>query len=480
MYQVERSPVNWNSFDRCRLGNYALDRLELNHRIFLVTQADWIRISTRRPASVVFGEIIIRLKHHFEMLNEFDYPENLLNTVKDVVNLFSPYSPRSMILIGSSSRGEFSFVPGSPCVKLLSDLEFLVVTDKELSRSSIEKIRNDLNEIEESVAGRTSFFHVDVAIISRRNLGSLPLSFHTYEMKNSGITLQGSDLINEIPDVSVANLDYKELNETIIWRLWALLLHFPVSLTSQKGKEADSKYYYLTARNILDITTWALPYEKVLIAGFANRVKYISEHADTLKVLTSLDSKIVDLLESCLRTKLRFEITYEVREIYGRALRIFANALRFLIRAPRCSDIDLIERLPKHSRRLFRDYRLRRKVYDAILLLKPRTFLTPFRALRWYFAGKHGMFAAWLLTMHLSMHEYLAGRREAAWELLENCRSFRYLLQFKGNDPKAENTEFLQAWTEMRASAADFMICYFRWAANQKNYLRKAVEEADA
>jgi len=418
--------------------------------------------------------------HLPEILQRFDYPENLLNAINDVIDAFLPYSPCSTILIGSSARGEFSFIPSTLPAQLLSDLEFMMITDRELPRESIRKIRSNLNHIEESIAGRTSFFHIDVNVIPRKDLRSLPLAFHTFEVKNSGIILQGSDIRSEIPDVSLANLDYRELNETIIWRLWALLLHFPVSLARKGEGSSNSRFCYLVARNILDITTWGLPYEKILIAGFTDRVKYVSQHTDKLKILPGLDANIAELLESCLRTKLHYETDYEAKEIFGRALHIFANALRFLMKTPRCSDIDLMKGLPKHSRRLFRDYRLRRKIYDAILLFSPRTILSPVQALRWYLAGKHGTFAAWLLAMHMSMHEYLAGHVEAAQDLLERCRSFKIFLLFKKGSSKTESNDFLQVWIKMRTAAADFMIYYFRWAASQKNYIRKAIKQADA
>lgn len=180
---------------------------------------------------------------------------------------------RSILLIGSAARGEISFIDSDGKLDLLSDYEYIIVTNKRLSAEVVDQLKNNNNDLQEEFAIKSPLFSIDFGIAHHRKWRLTPPTLWAFEVKNASIVIFGEDARNNLQEITISNLDFGNLNQLALVRLWNMLVHIPQNCilgTATEYERFTAQFYY--ARNILDILTIYLPNAGLLKAGYQNRL----------------------------------------------------------------------------------------------------------------------------------------------------------------------------------------------------------------
>jgi hypothetical protein len=298
--------------------------------------------------------------------------------------------------------------------------------------------------------------------------------FWTYEVKETGITIWGEDLKDRIPDVTPKNIDLKELNELLIWRLWTIFLHTPPELLAQKNipTEKERIFKYVLSKNTLDITTWLLPWEGYLIPSFTKRVTFIKNKYQKLDSRSFFGKNFPNFLEFCLEGKLNLGFNVgAVKELYRQSIACFVKALEYLLYKSlslRVNPEGIPAIMIEQSDKLFRDNVLKRRVYDAILGLRYALNLKS-KLLRWYLIKKHGVVIVILLNLHNATLQFIKGNKGKAKEFLDEAKKWlrKISLLPLGNS----SDDFLDEYLAIRKGLVYYMIQYFPWIKNQQAHI---------
>jgi len=210
----------------------------------------------------------------------------------------------SILFIGSGSRNELSYKIQEKDIDIFSDYEFVIIVNKMLSQKEFDKLNKIFRSLEEKWDIKSPLFYIDYGVSTLSKFKLTPPTLWTYEARNLGVIVYGRDVRQDLVDVTLSNLDYGNLNELIIVRLWNMLVHMNNEFIKKDNNEYEDfviKFYY--SRNILDILTILLPNHNILKGGYKNRTKYFVEefkdenwncYKNNLEKITNLKVDIED------------------------------------------------------------------------------------------------------------------------------------------------------------------------------------------
>lgn len=235
------------------------------------------------------------------------YKENkeLESKINDYFGKLSKYndelfaSKLSLILLGSLSRNEGTWIETKEGFKMLSDIEYFTVFPSEVKNigdfAAFEK------EAAREVFGESnsSLFHIDNSFIKRENLPIMERKLLTFDAKKMGKTIFGEDAVLLIPEIDIKNINLVDIKDILTHRVFSVLYYgLPLK---QEGKLEE--YKYSLAKNSLDLMTVLLVINGSLISGFINRLEEVKK--------LQTDEKIKNYFEYCLSIKLSSECEYE-------------------------------------------------------------------------------------------------------------------------------------------------------------------------
>lgn len=204
----------------------------------------------------------------------------------------------SVILLGSLSRGEATWIETKNGPLMVSDIEFFTVYPEGFSdlKGYLEYCKSVANEV--FGKDNSSLFHIDNALVCENSLALLERKLLTYDAKRMGKTVVGKDYISLIPEINLKNINLWDIKDILTHRVFSAL-YYGLPLKNA-GNEAE--YRYNIAKNSLDLMTVMLVNHKILESGFINRLKIIK----TLDI----DEKIKNYFEFCLSVKLGSDCDY--------------------------------------------------------------------------------------------------------------------------------------------------------------------------
>lgn len=187
----------------------------------------------------------------------------------------------SILFIGSGSRNELSYKIKENSIDIFSDYEFVIIVDKMLSQDEFDKLNKIFRNLEKKWNIKSPLFYIDYGVSTLSKFKLTPPTLWSYEARNLGVIVYGRDVRKDLVDVNLTNLDYGNLNELIIVRLWNMLVHMNNGFIKKENNEYENfiiKFYY--SRNILDILTILLPNYSILQGGYRNRTNYFVKKFD--------------------------------------------------------------------------------------------------------------------------------------------------------------------------------------------------------
>lgn len=413
------------------------------------------------------------MRRNLNFCDRFNYPAQVRDHFRKILEPIDPEKVLSVLLLGSTSRGELSYREKKEGLSLLSDYEFFIIAKGMPDRKYAGRLKDYYLGLQRKIGRGSPFFHIDFDFIPLFKLRHLSKTFFTYDLKKTGITIWGEDVKKEIAEVTLENIDLKELNETLIWRLLAVFLYTPPELLREGtlSEEKEILFKYLLSRNILDIATWLLPWEKELIPTFQKRTAFIKKHYEELGCFSFLGKDFPLFLGRCLAGKLNLEFKdTEPVNFYGEVVSCFLRAFQYLVFRTlsfKAGPEEALSVLAQKSNRFFRDRTLLRRGYDAWLALKNLKFLGR-RVFGWYLTDKHGLLASAVFKTHRALLLFLSGEEEKAGKILEEAVSDAQTIVFL---PLPREQTFLSRYRGLRKAIIHFMVRYFPWAAKEREHL---------
>ncbi len=418
-----------------------------------------------------------RILNNFRLgfVDEYNYPPQVKEQFEEIVSFIDSSRVKSVLLTGSTSRGELSYLTTNGGLEVYSDYEFLIIANSGVDPSDLLRLEEAYGELEKKYSSNP-LFHIDFSFIDMKALSRVPFHLKHYETKENGITIYGENLKHLLPDITLKNLDFKDLNEVLIWRLWAMLLYLPKNLLAGKGRVCEEDIYkYVLCRNLLDLATWILPYRGVLLPSFKERISYLNSSFSKLQDGCFMDKGFLDLMNESMTGKFKLEFNRNLLDLYTTAIHYFVKAKEYLLMqngVNRGDDEDGDIVLAKESRQFFHDYHYRRKGYEVFFFLKHFESMGIQHGLRWIFAGKYGLMLEFLCNIHLALVSRLNGNKDLYY--LDRASSILQKLSTR-KEPEINTKRFSESWLALRNGFAMFLMDYFRSVKMKEDYINSVL-----
>lgn len=213
-----------------------------------------------------------------QIANRFDYPKEieahlhqLFGTVLDTIPSNCIYS---VLLLGSTPRGELTYIKTEGDLDVLSDYEFVIVTERKIPRPTLRLLDDKLLALTKSWAIKSPFFHIDYAVSSKRKFKLTPPTFWAFEAVHASAVIYGNDARRLLPNVTIKNLDLGNLNELVLVRLWNMMLFLNDGVLDGDANPYEKNTVKMAyARNSLDVISIYLPNQGVLTPGYEARMQ---------------------------------------------------------------------------------------------------------------------------------------------------------------------------------------------------------------
>ncbi len=411
-------------------------------------------------------------KLDLSFIDVYGYPYQVKQHFEEILSCIDGTHVQSVLLTGSTSRGELSYVIKDSRLSVYGDYEFFVIARGAIDKVDRDRLAKAYAALERKFAS-SPLFHIDYTYIDKTRLRNLPLHLKHFETKRNGITIYGDDLKGLLPYVTIAGLDFKDLNEILIWRLWSMLLYLPQWLLEGRTATRDEEllYRYVVCRNFLDLATWILPRKGVLLASFRERADYLMAHFNEVQDNIVLDADFLDLLNQCMRGKLKLEFSLNARELYYTVVKYFLKARDHLMlhAVDERTRADVYQSTKTASHLIFPDHNYRRKVYEIMFILRNARSLGFTGRIRWLFSGKYGLMLEFLCAIHQALLTRLYGIPEADFHLNRAAAALEQLSPW--NNPEITDQDFSATWLSLRRGFAGFLKDYFRSIRMKSDYI---------
>jgi hypothetical protein len=224
----------------------------------------------------------------------------------------------SVVLLGSLSRGEGTWIEQNGKTVLLSDIEFFTVYPKSFEAFDEFESYIQTAAVESFSDNSCSLFHVDNTFIAETELGSLEKKLLIFDAIHFGKCVVGKDVMCMFPKIDIDNINLYDIRDILTHRAFSVL-YYGLPLKKQGNVE---QYRYSLAKNSLDLMTVLLAKKGVLVSGFINKI-------DAIKKLDFSDD-LKEYFSYCLSVKLgeNYSKNYSAEEMEHYFVSIVGNAQR--------------------------------------------------------------------------------------------------------------------------------------------------------
>lgn len=204
--------------------------------------------------------------------------QELFETVIASIDMGKIYS---IVMLGSTPRGELTFKLVDGHVDIQSDYEFVIIYERSLSKAELQLLDEEMALLVEKWAIRSPLFHIDYGVASKAKFRMTPPTFWAFEVKRAAVVIWGGDATKLLPEVTIRNLDFGVLNELILVRLWNMLICVNEGFVQGRASEYEEFVMKISyARNALDILSIFLPNQGVLLPGYKSRIEFFIANYD--------------------------------------------------------------------------------------------------------------------------------------------------------------------------------------------------------
>ena len=138
-----------------------------------------------------------------------------------------------ILLVGSSARGEFCWRGNIDAPVFYSDVEFIVVVDR-VDLKFKKKFHDQIKKLNSSLSFGVRF-KVDYVINTWSGIKKAEKKIFIFDSKNKGIDLGVDSVVSVLPDVTIKNINFSELNDILLHRMKAVITDVPEDVFSCGG-----------------------------------------------------------------------------------------------------------------------------------------------------------------------------------------------------------------------------------------------------
>ncbi|MDH7486870.1 MAG: hypothetical protein QHJ81_11405 [Anaerolineae bacterium] len=407
--------------------------------------------------------------YELSFCREYGYPRLVERYLTEVLELIDKAGVLSVILLGSTARGELSYRCDDDRLDLLSDLEMVVVTEGR--PAAAEAFYHRLEAWQRERRALNPLFHVDVSFMPRRRFRRLTPLVRWFEMRSTGRVLYGADILDEVPQVTPENLNRGQTRELVLTRLWNLLLYIPaaivfnswsenVTLSAAKGlplsaakglplsaakglplmQPGDSSlpsvaqndifmlqggplgyddcgeyerliFTYVQCRNFLDVATILLPLEGVLLPGYRQRLGYVEHCFAGRSWAEYFGDCFPALLGEALIGKLDLRYSRPALDWYRHTVEAYLGLTAYLLGNPalRQDSHALCEQVRGEGLGFLEGRAHKWLAHELGVALRHAGQKTAAQWMRWLALRKREAMVCFLFNMHFALLDLLSG-----------------------------------------------------------------------
>jgi hypothetical protein len=399
--------------------------------------------------------------YDLDFCSDYGYPDCIqqqLTRILEEIFYRNTTDIESILVVGSTARGELSYTFEEKRLYLFSDYEFLLITQQKVPPDHKNLLSHRMNQLSYQLNPNTPLFHIDLGWCSLPHLPNLAHTVAIFEQKETGKVIFGTDCRSLMPNITAESLDRKNANEILYKRLWALLLYLPQEFyRSISKKRADTIATYVLVRNALDLTTVLLPHEGILLPTYTQRVEYLETNFPHMRLRTAFSSDLPQFLIDCLESRNNLIWNGSLQTLYSQVITYLKEALDYLLAEQGCSTNNIVNTIQTQSQLIFHeDLPMRSRIRTALRILWGRQSVH--RAAKWINLSRKGILTASLLQMHRAMIANLDGKVSEAYTLLEQARSLLDSLSSQPVPKLDTHQPFITQWLLIRRSLG-----YFWW-----------------
>jgi len=405
----------------------------------------------------------------------YSYPSGIRDYLYRVFIQLELASIHSILLVGSTSRGEITYRHEMDGLDLFSDLEFFIVP-KPGKRIDRERLRKECADLETEAPSHNMLFHIEARVIEISKPRKLPPTISTYEAKENGKIVFGDNIIPLLPTVTLGNLDLGNTNHLVLVRLTEMLLHIPKRIILGNPSEYELFVFkYVLVRNALDIPTILLPHEGVLLPTYRQRVDFVQENYSKLKSNRFFGNDFPALLQECLVGKLEARFISSAEDLYQRGLNSYLGLLNFLVgSSAQVSTQDWCSGFLDSSLKLTeRIFITKQKLFELSLVYEQARNKGIKSGVKLAFRRRKLMIC-FLLNMHLALLSHLGGKSEAKAYLREARKylSAARIVSFR----QRSRQDFADEWLYLRRKYVDLITRFYLSKRKNIAYYRKVLD----
>lgn len=290
-----------------------------------------------------------------ERYSELEYPEEILNILNDLADIYSKYC-ETVVLYGSTSRNELVYIEKNGKIDFVSDIEFIVIPrdNKNANNKAFRKYLTKLSDdyfIDHPHVVRPP--HIDVHPVSIEFFVHAQNRISTFELKSTGIVIKGNPVIDMLPDVNAENYDGKIQNIEIIKNLKILMIESNqwFLCSDNHSKEYERYFRSFLASSYLNILRTLLPQFGIFEYAGSERVKKVKAIAEYDKFQKYFTKESIELFNSIYIQKKTADFSYSPEQLFNITYDSYKQLLEFLMEEN--SDEDLITKIENHKEQLF-------------------------------------------------------------------------------------------------------------------------------
>jgi len=409
------------------------------------------------------------VKRHFEVI---------LSQIDDHLGL---RRITSIILLGSSARGELSYRVDNQGVDLFSDYDLWIITQRKPPLQDVVALKKSVRKLEKEWA-RNPLFNIGLTVNSLRQFrlkAKLEHRIINFDTKKTGVVIYGENVLKFIPDFPAHLLDLGNTNELILVRLWMQLLYTPLGIINGDPDAYEELVFkYTLARNILEISTIFLANERVLLPTYAEKVLYMAKN---YRDCSYFPPGFTAFLQDCLKTKLAVQATFPSEIYYQGLVEGYLALLSYL------TNKDTRSRTRSA---FFNRYQIHIAGEEYIIPLNDQiipklrrirnNFMFTYKNVRrlglsnipkWFLIDKRPLILAFLLHMHLFFFYHLIGKEKLVF--LE--KAIELMSQIDGRPECGyDRKKPIDIWKRLRERIIDFMALWFYRQPDPQDFMKIA------
>jgi hypothetical protein len=240
---------------------------------------------------------------------------NLKEICQEVVDTLNSETVKSIILTGATTRKEGSAISHGDKVEVFSDYDILVLVNK-----ITPKIRKRLKHVSTRLTKKFSNeglpSHADIFPISPQTLSNMSASIFSLDLKEYGRSVYGEDHKDYMPELKAEDIQREDSLRMLHNRIVGVLECFDPAIfiwKSQKDESSARFLIYHVAKNIIDLGSSLLSFQKMYACGYKERVELLKKNFEKFDI-AEIHPKLPEIVEKWTEFKLNPDIEDLLRQ----------------------------------------------------------------------------------------------------------------------------------------------------------------------